>query len=139
MATAKITLPAQRLEHKLRILIVDDDENIRSILNDILSLDGHKVTDAESGQKAVECFQPDKFDVVITDLGMPGMSGWEVAKFIKEKDPDMPLILISGWGGQIDNQKLQEYKIDFMLSKPFNIEQIRSVLAQATELEPVAE
>ncbi len=138
-ATAKIALPAQRLERKLRILVVDDDENIRSILNDILALDGHKVTDVESGQKAVECFQPDKFDVVITDLGMPGMSGWEVAKFIKENDPDMPLILISGWGGQIENQKLQEYKIDFMLSKPFNIEQIRSVLVQATELQPVAE
>jgi len=131
------TVPAQRLERKLRILVVDDDENIRSILNDILTLDGHQVTEAESGQKAVEYFSPEKFDVVVTDLGMPGMSGWEVARFIKEKDPVMPIVLISGWGGQIDNKKLEEYKIDYMLSKPFNLEQIRSVLAQATELQPV--
>jgi signal transduction histidine kinase/ActR/RegA family two-component response regulator len=132
------TVPAKRLERKLRILVVDDDENIRSILDDILTLDGHQVTEAESGQKAVEYFSPEKFDVVVTDLGMPGMSGWEVAKFIKEKDPGMPIVLISGWGGQIDNKKLEEYKIDYMLSKPFNLEQIRSVLAQATELQPVA-
>lgn len=130
--------PAQRLERKLRILVVDDDENIRSILNDILALEGHLVVEADSGNSAVETFEPEKFDLVITDLGMPGMSGWEVAKSVKEKDPAKPVILISGWGGQIDNQKLKESKIDFLLCKPFNIEQIRSVLAQASELEPVA-
>jgi len=131
-------VPAKRLEQKLRILVVDDDENIRSILNDILTLDGHQVTEAESGQKAVEYFNSEKFDVVVTDLGMPGMSGWEVAKFVKEKEPTMPIVLISGWGGQIDSEKLKESKIDYMLSKPFNLEQIRSVLAQAAELQPVA-
>ena len=129
--------PAQRLERKLKILVVDDDENIRSILNDILALDGHQVVEADSGNSAVEAFAPEKFDLVITDLGMPGMSGWEVAKTVKEKDPNKPVILVSGWGGQIDKQRLKEFKIDFLLSKPFNIEEIRSVLAQASQLEPV--
>ena len=134
---AKPTVLSPRLDRKLRSLVVDDDENIRSILNDILGLDGHQVTEADSGQSALDSFQSEKFDVIITDLGMPGMSGWEVAKFIKEKDPGMPVILISGWGGQIENERLKESKIDFMLSKPFNIEQIRAVLAQATEFQPV--
>jgi signal transduction histidine kinase/ActR/RegA family two-component response regulator len=129
---------AQRLDHKLKILVVDDDENIRTILNDILSLDGHRVSEAESGFKAMEIFAPEKFDLVVTDLGMPGMSGWEVAKGIKDKSPSTPVILISGWGGQIDSAKLKESKIDFMLSKPFNIEQIRSVLFSATQGQPVA-
>ncbi|OGC76919.1 MAG: hypothetical protein A2Z27_06190 [candidate division Zixibacteria bacterium RBG_16_50_21] len=137
-AQEQSAVPVQRLDQKLKIMVVDDDENIRTILNDILSLDGHQVSEAESGFKAMESFSPDKFDVVITDLGMPGMSGWEVARGVKDKSPSTPVILISGWGGQIDSAKLKESKIDFLLSKPFNIEQIRSVLSSAVQGQPVA-
>ncbi|MCI0531357.1 MAG: GAF domain-containing protein [candidate division Zixibacteria bacterium] len=129
---------SKKLDRKIRILVVDDDENIRGILNDILSLDGHTVTGVESGIKAIEVFTPEQFDLVITDLGMPGMSGWEVAEGIKAKASNIPIVLISGWGSQIDQRRLDESKADFMLGKPFNIEEIRTVLAEAIIGQPVA-
>lgn len=123
--------PAPRvLNRKMRILVVDDDENIQEILQDILSLDGHKVQSASSGEEALKLFKSSDFEVVITDLGMPGMSGWELAKEVKKSKSQIKVILITGWRAQLDTDKIKESGVDFILPKPFHIEQIKEVLYQ---------
>jgi CheY-like chemotaxis protein len=129
----------KELNRKLRILVIDDDENIRGILNDILSMDGHQVQEAESGPKGVDLLQSDSFDVIITDLGMPVMSGWDVAKLSKQHNPNLPVVLISGWGGQIDPQRLKESQVDFMLGKPFNLDQVKALIGQVVQKQAAVE
>jgi len=142
-STFKIKLPIQEtvaelketplpkvVNRKMKILVVDDDENIQEILQDILSLEGHQVQSASSGDEALKIFNSSDFEVVITDLGMPGMSGWELAKEVKKSKSQIRVILITGWRAQLDTDKIKESGVDFILPKPFHIEQIKEVLYQ---------
>ncbi|EQB63842.1 MAG: GAF sensor hybrid histidine kinase [candidate division Zixibacteria bacterium RBG-1] len=129
-AEAKETPSPKILDRKMRILVVDDDPNIQDILQDILSLEGHQVQLAPSGDDALKLFKSSDFEVVITDLGMPGMSGWELAKEVKKSKSKIIVILITGWRAQLDTDKIKESGIDFILPKPFHIEQIKEVLHQ---------
>jgi CheY-like chemotaxis protein len=116
---------------RLSILAVDDDENIRSVLSEMLDFLGHQVAAVEDGKKALDLLKKQAFDLVITDLGMPGISGWEVARTAKEKDKSTPVILISGWGSQIEPAKVSEVGIDKVLPKPFHMDDIRHAIGEA--------
>jgi CheY-like chemotaxis protein len=123
----------KKSNQKFRILVVDDDDNIRDVLKDLLTLEGHRATLAKNGEQAIQLFDKDKFDMVITDLGMPGLSGWDVAKKIKQTEPDIPVIIISGWGAQLSEEELKQAKVDMILAKPFNLEQIQKVIAKCAD------
>jgi CheY-like chemotaxis protein len=120
------------------ILVIEDEKNIREILEEILSSAGHTVTQAENGEEGIELFKNCKMDLVITDLGMPGLSGWEVADRIKTINPHTPVILSTGWGVKYNPSDHQKENVDRILSKPFNMQQILSLigelLAQKKEL-----
>lgn len=118
---------------KAKILVIEDDEEVRQLLFDILSSKGHKVTIASHGKEGIDIFQKKHFDIVLTDLGMPRLSGWEVTKAIKELDPDSIVILVSGWGIQIDDAMVKNYKVDFIINKPFRMDQILKIIQQAME------
>jgi len=115
---------------RLSILAVDDDENIRCVLSEMLDFLGHKVEAAEDGKRALSLLEKQSFDLVITDLGMPGITGWEVARTAKEKDKSTPVILISGWGSQIEPAKVSEVGIDKVLPKPFHMDDIRQAIGE---------
>jgi DNA-binding response OmpR family regulator len=87
------------------------------------------VTLAEDGEKGVQLFKEGKFDMVLTDLGMPGMSGWEVCRMIKELSPHTPVGMITGWEAEMSRTKMEEYGLDFIISKPFDFNQILNVVA----------
>lgn len=116
----------KRSNGQLRILVVDDDENIREILKDVLTMSHHQVTLAGNGEEALEVFYREEFDLVFTDLGMPGISGWEVNRRIKESHPDKPVIIISGWGAQLSEEEIKRNKADYVIPKPFQLDQIIS-------------
>jgi PAS domain S-box-containing protein len=118
---------------KARILVIDDEEFIRSVLSRTLAQADHQVTLAEDGGKGVQLFKEGKFDVVLTDLGMPGMSGWEVCRMIKEISPRTPVGMITGWGDERNRSKMEEYGLDFFISKPFDFAQILNVVAETME------
>lgn len=101
-----------------RILIVDDDEMLRLTFEDILSSDGHEVVTASNGIQAVELFRREGFDLIITDMGMPGISGLDVARSIKESGALSPVILLSGWSIQQEEPKVREAGVDYLLVKP---------------------
>ena len=115
------------------ILCIDDDHIVREGLKEILEMDGHHVEIAESGKEGIKIFDSEKrkaqgFNVVFTDLGMPEMDGWEVAKEIKSKAPDTPVILLSGWGNLMNGSEVADKAVDEVLGKPPKIKDLRRVL-----------
>ncbi|MFC1716485.1 response regulator [Candidatus Poribacteria bacterium] len=118
---------------KANILVVDDEENIRELLTNILTRFNHNVVTATCGTDGVAAFQDGNYDVVFTDLGMPEMSGWEVAQQIKDIAPNVMVVLITGWGVELDEDELRKKNIDSVISKPFQIRQILEVTSEALE------
>jgi PAS domain S-box-containing protein len=118
---------------KARILVIDDEKRIRDNLEEILSLAGHNVTSAADARQALDLFEREAFDLVFTDLSMPEISGWEVAKIIKEKDPDLPVILVTGWGVRTEPERLRDKGIDMVISKPFQVNRILNLVVEAVE------
>ncbi len=119
---------------KANILVIDDEPEIRNSLSEILSLEGHSVAVAEDGKEGLSTFKTGQFDMVLTDLGMPGMSGWQVAREIKTIDPHTPVAIITGWGLQPDLQQMKETGVDLFITKPFRINDIRKLVTDGMEL-----
>ncbi|MBM4322923.1 MAG: GAF domain-containing protein [Deltaproteobacteria bacterium] len=117
-----------------RILVIDDEEAVRDILSRMLRTKGHQVDVAEDGDVGIERFKSNTFDLVFTDLGMPKMSGWEVGKALKALDPAIPVIMVTGWGMELDRGKMGESGIDLIISKPFNFDQVTDLINEALEL-----
>jgi PAS domain S-box-containing protein len=113
---------------KARILVVEDEDEVRELLKDILTDGGHEVAFASDGQKGLALFQEKTFDLVFTDLGMPGMSGWEVAEQIKRLSGETPVALITGWEVKQKKQELKSKGVDVVLKKPFRVEEILSLV-----------
>lgn len=119
---------------KATILVIDDEEEIRNSLSEILSLEGHNVTLAQDGKEGLLTFKTHEFDMVLTDLGMPGMSGWQLARAIKELSPKTPVAIITGWGLQPDPRQMKQAGVDLFIEKPFRISDIRRLLTDGMQL-----
>jgi len=122
--------PAE-LREPARILVIEDETHIRGLLVQILMSEGHTVRWAVDGQHGLALFEKEEFDIVFTDLSMPEVSGWEVTHAVKKTDPRIPVVLATGWGDQLDPQRLQESGVDLVLAKPFRVEQVLSALTDA--------
>ncbi|MCZ6635928.1 MAG: ATP-binding protein [bacterium] len=109
---AVVDIPPKR---PARVLVVDDDGNVRDLVQSVLEQD-HEVDTAPDGPKALDRFAPGRYDVVVLDLGMPGMSGDLVAAEMRRADPEVALVLITGWNLEEDDPRLSIF--DFQLSKP---------------------
>jgi CheY-like chemotaxis protein len=116
-----------------RILVIDDEESVRSVLSRILSQVNHQVTVAKGGGEGLQLFQEKEFDIVLTDLGMPDMSGWDVCKAIKKLRACVPVGMITGWGMELDQTKKEEAGLDFVIPKPFDFHQILRVVDETME------
>jgi signal transduction histidine kinase/ActR/RegA family two-component response regulator len=119
---------------RARILVIDDEDSVRDILSRMLKTKGHKVVVAPNGEEGIERFRSEPFDLVFTDLGMPKLSGWDVGKTIKGINPKTPIAMITGWGVELDREKLNESGIDLIISKPFNFDQVIDLVSEAMEL-----
>ena len=117
-----------------RILVIDDEDSVRDVLSRMLQAKGHQVAVASNGEEGIERFKSEPFDLVFTDLGMPKLSGWEVGKTIKAINPKVPIAMITGWGVELDRQKLSESGIDLSIAKPFNFDQVINLVFEAMEL-----
>lgn len=119
---------------KSRILIVDDDEQVRSALNDIMLVLGHDVISVSGGPEAIEILTNDTdFDFVFTDLKMPKVSGFEVAQFVKKKSPATFVGIITAYGSQFDEREFKDVKVDAIIGKPFNIRMIENIMSDAVK------
>ena len=127
----------------LRILCMDDEAPLRELLNDVLRRDGHDVAVADGAKTGLEMFhaaanEGRKFDVVITDLGMPYVDGREVAALIKKESPATPVIMLTGWGAFMKDDGALPPHVDGILSKPPRLQEIRSILQQLPNMPAAA-
>jgi two-component system cell cycle sensor histidine kinase/response regulator CckA len=124
------------------ILVIDDMESVLDILKAGLTRSGHVVVTATSGQQGLDIFKENPIDLVICDLGMPGINGWEVGRRIRslceERGiPKTPFILLTGWGGQkTEAEKIAESGVDAVAEKPVNIGIMLDVVRQLGEKKP---
>ncbi|HEX8097210.1 MAG TPA: response regulator [Pyrinomonadaceae bacterium] len=116
--------PVPANSSQTRILVVDDEAYVRELLRDILESEGYTVAQADSGRDALEHFGQQKFDVVFTDVGLPGMSGWELARAIRERSPSIPIAVVTGWGEAVGSNEQKEAGVDWVVGKPFTVDQV---------------
>ncbi|MGD8238848.1 MAG: GAF domain-containing protein [Armatimonadota bacterium] len=117
---------------RVRILVADDEAHVRSALIDALRADGHQVTECASGREAVALLGQETFDLVLTDLGMPGVTGWDVAKAARASGNDPAVVLLTGWGDSITPEKLSRHGVQAVLAKPCRFAELRRVLTKVT-------
>jgi len=121
-----------------RILVVDDEDFVRELLKEILESEGCKVSLAENGSEALELFSSSQFDGVFTDVGMPGMSGWELANAIREQSEMIPIAVITGWGEAVGSNEQKAAGVDWVVAKPFTADRISELVKDINRQRGVA-
>lgn len=123
----------------LRVLIVDDEAELVSALEERLNLRGFEASGVTTGAEALSLLAKKPFDVVLLDLKMPGLGGLEVIRRIKEEQPDLKVILLTGWGSEEDAKKGKELGAFDYLMKPVKISDLVQVLLSAGDREEAQE
>ena len=102
------------------------------MLGDMLESAGHKVVVVDSGAEAIARFRAERFDVVLTDLAMPNVSGWQVARAVKEGAPHVPVFLVTGFGVELSADEMRAHGVDRVLVKPLQIQEILNAVAEVS-------
>jgi CheY-like chemotaxis protein len=118
----------------MKILVVDDEDPVRELLCEILEEEGCLTARASGGAEALVLFDAETFDAVFTDIGMPGMSGWELSHAVRERDPDIPLAVITGWGEAVSDADRVAARVNWVLTKPFTLAQITQITSKVARL-----
>jgi CheY-like chemotaxis protein len=107
-----------------KVLVVDDDPVVRKSFDRVLSGKGYAVIAAENGEQALRKLNEEKYDVVYTDIRMPGMSGLEVAERVKAQQPWTPVVIITGYGTDAAEARAEAAGVSSFLHKPLTPEMI---------------
>ncbi len=119
-------LPARRL------LLIDDDPAVRQTVASLLRSAGHTVLEAEGGLAGLARLAEGPVDVVLTDLGMPEMTGWDVARAVRSREPKLPVVLLTGWGDTLRVSGEERRLVAEIVSKPFRLEEIQTIISRLT-------
>jgi CheY-like chemotaxis protein len=124
-STARTSVPT--------ILVVDDMEAVRQLARRVLEAGGYRVYEAADGVEALACLARDgKVDLVVTDLRMPNMDGWELATHLAQRSPRVPVLFMSGYDEHLGSQSL----LGPVLPKPFTSDQLHERIRGLLGLEP---
>src|SRR5437762_12842681 len=118
------------------ILVVDDEPFVCDAVKMMLDFDGHSVETAHSAKDALAMFEEGKFDLVITDFAMPAMKGDEFAAAIKARSPNQPVVMITAYAEMLQASGIPLKGVDFVISKPFLLENLREAIAKVAPAEP---
>jgi signal transduction histidine kinase/ActR/RegA family two-component response regulator len=121
-----------------KILVVDDEEGVRELLRDLLEGEGFRVYLAPGSREALSLFEVHQFDGIFTDVGMPGMSGWELAHAIRQRNETIPIAVITGWGEAVGSNEQKEARVDWVIAKPFTAQRISELAQGITRQRDVA-
>ena len=134
----RVSLPATAGDERampppMRILLIDDDPFVLDSMTMVLELDGHTIVAMAGGRAGIEAFRMAKekgepFSLVLTDLGMPEVDGSQVARAVKGLSPSTPVILLTGWGRRLTPERDGPNHVDFTLSKPPQLPELRKTL-----------
>jgi two-component system response regulator PilR (NtrC family) len=114
------------------ILVVDDDETIRDMLYDLFE-ENHRCHVAETAEQALSYLETEHYDVILTDISMPGLSGLELLGHMRQTQPDTPVIVITGIQDQVHAQGLLKLGAFHFLLKPFRLEDVEVSVEKAIE------
>jgi two-component system cell cycle sensor histidine kinase/response regulator CckA len=115
-----------------RVLLVDDEPKVRDTLAELLSSTGHDVTKAEGGHAALSQFTPGRFDAVVSNLGMAGMNGWELAERLRAIDRSVAILFVTGWGLREDEMvRMESLRVSRCLFKPVRPDELDTALRVA--------
>jgi CheY-like chemotaxis protein len=115
-----------------RILLVDDEPQVLSALAELLQAAGHEVSAAASGAAALKIYAPGRYDVVLTNVGMAGMNGWEVAERVRAVDAKVPVVFITGWGlREEERARLSALRVQRCLFKPVRPDELDAAVQAA--------
>ena len=120
-----------RRSSNLDVLVVDDEPLVAGMIRTFLESAGHHATVFLEGQGAVESFRAGEFDLVVVDLGMPDMDGWEVSRQISGINPHVPIIMATGWNMTVEDGQEQGVVIDSVLRKPFAMVELTEAIEVA--------
>lgn len=121
---------AVTVQKKINVLIIEDEKPVCEVLEEILINEGHNIYTVCDGEQGVDVFRKKKFDLVITDLAMPGMTGWQVAKEIKKIDKNMPIILTTGWDLMPSEEESDKKNVDIIVRKPFTVNSLTEAIKE---------
>ena len=116
---------------KLSVLVIDDDRAVNNVLRRFLTREGHQVDCAFDGLEAMRLFQPSHHDVVITDIVMPHMNGWELVAALRVRAPEVPILLITGFSrsdGAWNREFLRKQGVLALLNKPFDLNHLSGII-----------
>ena len=108
----------------LKVLLLDDDQDICSIFKDMLSEEGYELDFAYDGDMGIEMLKAKRYDIVVSDLTMPSISGLEVARWVKLHFPETGVFLLTGWSIQTDMMQITSAGVDSLISKPFKFSDV---------------
>ncbi len=122
-----------------RLLVIDDDPSYRSTIGYLLRFLGHTVAEAESGPTGLALLRQQPVDLVMTDLEMPGVTGWDVARLAKAMHPHLPVVLVTGAAQTIPPDQLERTSVDAILGKPCALAELQGVIGLLTRDRAAAE
>ena len=118
------------LKSSFNVLIVDDEPRVLEVVSAYLRCDGHSVSTAASGREGLEKFRRNRFDLVVLDRVMPEMSGDQTARFIKQVNDRIPVIMLTGFGALIEVSGSQPAAVDVVLNKPVTLDTLRVTIGK---------
>jgi signal transduction histidine kinase len=131
--SAPLAQPVKALE-PLRVLVVDDEAMVRTIIGEYLKNDGHTVEVADSGRDGLEKFHNGQFDLVVVDRAMPDMNGDRVATAIRLADPTVTIVMLTGFGAMMKDVNEKPTGVDLVVTKPITIDGLRAAVTEAIGL-----
>lgn len=121
--------PALAVTSPVRCLVVDDEPLVLEAMGDLLTTAGHSAVLVSNGAEAIARFKAEPFDLVLADLAMPRVNGWQLARAVKAHDPSVPVLLVTGLGVELSPEELLAHGVDAVLPKPVKLEDILSAVA----------
>jgi signal transduction histidine kinase len=128
-AAAEVREWTPRPARKAHVLVIDDEREVRAVLRDVLTSIGHTVVEAASGEEGLACCESEAVDLILADVSMPGMSGWDVAAACQRRFPRVPLGFVTGWGDRLNQEEATRSGVRFVLSKPFAPVDVQALVA----------
>jgi CheY-like chemotaxis protein len=122
-------------QKNLKILVVDDEEVVAEVLGKLMEVDGHNVTVALEAEKALEIYQKERFDIVFTDISMPGMNGIDLTQKLLELDNNAKITAVTGHVGTQEIEKILDAGARTVLKKPFTKKNIECKIKEILEMD----
>ncbi|ACG72755.1 response regulator receiver protein [Anaeromyxobacter sp. K] len=117
----------------VRVLLVEDDDDNRELMAEVLTASGCLVLSAASGQEGLKTLSEHSIDVVVTDVGMPGMGGLEMARAAKAIAPTVPVVIVTGWAERDDIARARGRDVDAVLIKPVDPDALTAAVNDAVQ------